>query len=686
MAASYNTPGVYIEEISKFPPSVAEVETAIPVFIGYTQQAIKNGNSIANVPTKISSLLEYELYFGVGFTPVAARVVLDENNNFAVKTITLDHGKRFYLYDSIRLFYDNGGGDCYIVSVGLYTTGGTVNAISRTSLEAGLDAVEREDEPTILLFPDAGALSSQPDFYSVQQEALMQCAKLQDRVSIFDLYEYAQTSATSNDWAFVDPPDAAFSFRTNIGITNLNYGMAYTPWLYASYDRDVAYSMFHFPGGDATHGVFFSDGVTRIDNLATLTSDSNLNGLVTTLENGLSDIAKVNATIHTILTYSGNNFKSVDDGYKFFVNALVVATGDAAAKTAITGLTSFVYFVLHTVEVSWNTSNYFQGTPLTNDVKSYAASTSLWRGGATDYIGIARNATTQTLTGLTDAIINTDFLNDPWLGVAVTTIVSNGQPYGTPVADKDQAMLILNDLTKAYNKISAFITTVLNSATTYANLAEANLYSNHPIINNIVSTIALEMNTLPPSGAVAGIYARVDAARGVWKAPANEGVISVTGPIYGINNDEQGTLNIDTLAGKSINAIRAFTGRGVLVWGARTLTGNDNDWRYISVRRFAIMVEQSCKNAAGSFVFEPNDGNTWAKVQGMIENFLTLQWRAGALQGAKASDAFYVSVGLNKTMSAVDILEGRMIVEIGMAIVHPAEFIILRFSQMMAQS
>ncbi|HVV54769.1 MAG TPA: phage tail sheath C-terminal domain-containing protein, partial [Mucilaginibacter sp.] len=146
------------------------------------------------------------------------------------------------------------------------------------------------------------------------------------------------------------------------------------------------------------------------------------------------------------------------------------------------------------------------------------------------------------------------------------------------------------------------------------------------------------------------------------------------------------SLNVDTLAGKSINAIRAFTGRGILVWGGRTLAGNDNDWRYISVRRFAIMVEQSCKNAAGSFVFEPNDANTWAKVQGMIENFLTLQWRAGALQGAKPSDAFYVSVGLNKTMSAIDILEGRMIVEIGMAIVHPAEFIILRFSQMMAQS
>ena len=98
------------------------------------------------------------------------------------------------------------------------------------------------------------------------------------------------------------------------------------------------------------------------------------------------------------------------------------------------------------------------------------------------------------------------------------------------------------------------------------------------------------------------------------------------------------------------------------------------------------MVEISSKLASGTFVFEPNDANTWAKVQGMLENFLTLQWRAGALQGAKPVDAFYVSVGLNKTMTAQDILEGRMIVEIGMAVVRPAEFIILRFSQLMAKS
>jgi uncharacterized protein len=149
---------------------------------------------------------------------------------------------------------------------------------------------------------------------------------------------------------------------------------------------------------------------------------------------------------------------------------------------------------------------------------------------------------------------------------------------------------------------------------------------------------------------------------------------------------ELDNLNVDTVAGKSINAIRYFTGKGTLVFGARTLAGNDNEWRYVPVRRFFNMVEESCKKSTEPFVFEPNDANTWVKIQGMIENFLITLWRQGALQGAKPEHAFYVAVGLGKTMTALDILEGRLIVEIGMAVVRPAEFIILRFSHKLAES
>ena len=135
-----------------------------------------------------------------------------------------------------------------------------------------------------------------------------------------------------------------------------------------------------------------------------------------------------------------------------------------------------------------------------------------------------------------------------------------------------------------------------------------------------------------------------------------------------------------------INAIREFPGLGTLIWGARTLAGNDNEWRYISVRRFFNMVEESIKKATEHFAFEPNDTNTWVRVRSMIENYLTLQWRSGALMGAKPEQAFYVHVGPGETMTVQDVAEGRMIVEVGLAVVRPAEFIIVRFTQQMTEA
>jgi len=185
---------------------------------------------------------------------------------------------------------------------------------------------------------------------------------------------------------------------------------------------------------------------------------------------------------------------------------------------------------------------------------------------------------------------------------------------------------------------------------------------------------------------MAGIYAHTDNSRGVWKAPANVGITDVIQPTIAMTNIDQGSLNVDPTSGKSVNAIRAFTGLGTLVWGARTLAGNDNEWRYINVRRLCIYLEESIRKATQQFVFEPNDANTWVKVQGMIENFLTTVWRQGALMGSKPADAFNVSVGLGKTMSGVDVLEGRMIVVVALCPVRPAEFIILRFVQTMPVS
>ncbi|AMQ54769.1 phage tail sheath family protein [Algoriphagus sanaruensis] len=194
----------------------------------------------------------------------------------------------------------------------------------------------------------------------------------------------------------------------------------------------------------------------------------------------------------------------------------------------------------------------------------------------------------------------------------------------------------------------------------------------------ILDAMAKFLKPSPPSGAIAGIYALVDSSRGVWKAPANVSLMGFEKPTVTISSEEQGLLNVDSQSGKSINALRLFPGKGVLVWGARTLAGNDHEWRYISVKRTFLMIEESIKSSLGHFVFEPNDANTWARIRGMIENFLTYLWRQGALTGSKPEQAFYVRVGLGQTMTAQDILNGKAIIEIGMAVSKPAEFSILR--------
>jgi len=200
------------------------------------------------------------------------------------------------------------------------------------------------------------------------------------------------------------------------------------------------------------------------------------------------------------------------------------------------------------------------------------------------------------------------------------------------------------------------------------------------LYSKVKSELAKETIILPPSASIAGVYATTDRERGVWKAPANVSINSVIGPVVKISSADQERLNVDATDGKSINAIRSFIGKGTMVWGARTLAGNDNEWRYVSVRRLFNMIEESTKKASHFAVFESNDSTTWLKVKAMIESFLYGIWQQGGLVGSTEEQAYFVNVGLGKTMTQQDILEGRMIVEIGIAAARPAEFIILKFS------
>jgi phage tail sheath protein FI len=191
-----------------------------------------------------------------------------------------------------------------------------------------------------------------------------------------------------------------------------------------------------------------------------------------------------------------------------------------------------------------------------------------------------------------------------------------------------------------------------------------------------------KLNVLPPSGGMAGIFTASDATRGVWNAPANMAMSAVTSCAVNLNDAQQGALNTP-LDGKAIDVIRDFVNRGTVVWGARTLDGNSNDWRYIQVRRTIVYIEQSIKGALQPFTFAPNDAQTWVAVTAMISNFLQNVWTQGGLMGDKASDAYTVRCGLGSTMTGQDILNGTMLVQVTLQMVRPAEFIELIFKQEM---
>jgi phage tail sheath protein FI len=489
MATNFRTPGVYIEEVSKFPPSVVAVETAIPAFIGYTARTRSQGEDVINRPVAIDSLLEFEAIFGLPPSIGGFSVTVDADSSVisGISDPNTGANARFRMSYALRHFYDNGGGRCYIVSIGNYSASGAASAMVSAHL-AGLSALSREDEPTLLVFPDlSGMAPTNPadaaevaairaSYHSVLVQALNQCAALGDRFLICDLWGGSQAGSTGIE-----------AFRSGIGTRNLKYGAVYHPYIQTT----LAWS-------------WNEDSIT------------------------VSQLARRN-----------------DDG-------------TVTRPSPHNGLTL-------------------------TQLKSHPAN-------------------------------------------ANTTIYAN--------------------IRKELDRYSVI---------------------------------------LPPAAAVAGIYATVDRTRGVWKSPANESLASVRALTVAIDSDLNDDMNVHA-TGKSVNALRYFSGKGFLVWGARTLAGNDNEWRYVAVRRFFNMVEESVKKATEPFVFEPNAAGTWIKVKAMIENFLVVQWRQGALAGAKPEDAFYVRVGLGTTMTAQDILEGRMNVEIGMAVIRPAEFIILRFSHKMQEA
>lgn len=587
MATSYKTPGVYIEEIPKFPPSVAEVETAIPVFVGHTAIAERIvENDLLKKPARISSFLEYERYYG---EPQYQPINVTVNSGGEPAKAVADSPSKYLMYYAVRSFYDNGGGVCYIFSVGSYPKDSTppdVKLYDDSGVNSALSHIKKIDEITLLVFPDLAALGDDDKFYSIYKKSLLQCGDLRDRFTVIDvLPKMNQDNSLNKD-------ESISAFRDKMGTSELKYGAAYFPNLKSTYNYSYSNANVKFEHLNKDKKSDKLDGL-KYDDIILLLNTADMTDVIAKAISAVTATNKEDRKSLLLKTWESLQFFIVDE------TAIVTAIQNAVNK-AVSEI---------------DTDNSVSATSqkaLTDELKKYQ-----------------------------------DKINDKIKAAAKEKSIKDGKT--------DENLAALREL----------VTAAFQSK-----------------VNEVIGKLYVE---LPPSASMAGIYAYVDRTRGVWKAPANVSLQSVIEPVFKVSDAEQTDLNV-TPTGKSINVIRTFTGRGVQVWGARTLAGNDNEWRYISVRRFFNMVEESVKKSTEPFVFEPNDANTWVKVKGMIENFLILQWREGALAGAKPEHAFYVAVGLNQTMTSLDILEGRMIVEIGMAVVRPAEFIILRFSHKMQES
>ena len=679
----FKTPGVYVEEVALFPPSVAAVATAIPAYIGHTQlTSDANGQSLINKPVRLSSLVEFSAMFGGAFNPASYTVQLGPAPAFPILNITPANNRKYYLFDTIRHYFDNGGGPCYVVTVGDYATD-IIFGTDTTGLRGGLKSLEKEDEPTLLVIPDSVSLKTatgDPDFAvagNLHKAMLDQCTRLLDRFAILDLVEGQKIIGTATG------PIARF--RNEVGNQNLKYGAAYYPWLNTTYLKDVTFTQLNFVDNQSPP-VAIPDATIN-----TMTGDATFDGLVTALRARLTEEQAVFGKI-TAVSLNRNNYNPLA-GQLDTLRAVVMAAATAAqARPAFTAMITFVReLALGLRDLQDDVGIPAETLSLLNSLQGDLA----LRTQITNLIAFEKN--THVMNSISSARVVGDVVTDytlldnqPWIGsVTVASIAANTTDFSNgganSIAETAKAAAASAALQTAFDSIAAAFTTVIENAIFRSTQAEKMLFSQHPFFKALLERIKRDMSQQPPSGAVAGVYASTDRTRGVWKAPANVSLAGVITPAVKITDAEQGGLNVDT-SGKSINAIRAFTGKGILVWGARTLAGNDNEWRYINVRRFFTFVEESTKKATEPFVFESNDANTWIRIRAMIENFLTLQWRQGALAGATTKEAFYVKVGLNETMTALDILEGRLIVEIGMAAVRPAEFIILRFSHKMQES
>ena len=609
---SMKTPGVYIIEKNAFPNSVVEAPTAIPAFIGYTERAVNGNDDLTNVPWKISSMTEYIQYFGGG--PDLKFEVDIKDGSLCIE------GKNSYtLYYNMMLFFANGGGACYIVSVGSYK-----DALKKDSMITGLGKLTLEQEITLVAIPEAVNLSSSEEFKDIQQQMLSHCGNtMKNRFALLDIYPKANEKTKIEDQVNF--------FCDNIGSSFLSYGAAYFPWLNTSIvgERDLKGDMFTWTDNAYIHRTQLDAGFAEI----------------------VESLFVEEFEIKENVVKNGHTFKLEE-----VVEGDIYADSDTE-KTKVIGR----------IESIKDIKEAETGKVIKKDVKVVWLFSSF-----TEEFEIEGSVLKDNHTFKLEEVVEGD-------------IYADSDTEKTKVIGRIES---IKDIKEAGNekviKKNVKVVWLFPNNVDKQALHQA-LYNVSSVYKQAIKGVLKNLNLFPPSAAMAGIYTMVDNSRGVWKAPANVTLNYVGSTVEDIDDEQQAELNVP-IHGKAVNVIRLFRGEGIKVWGARTLDGNSLDWRYVNVRRTLLFLEESIKNAARAYVFEPNDAGTWINMKCMIDSFLRSVWKRGGLAGATPEDAFEVHIGLGDTMTAEDILDGIMRITVLVAVTHPAEFIEITFQQQAQKS
>lgn len=696
MPVQMKTPGVYIVEKNAFPPSVVAVETAVPAFVGYTQWAEFKGKPLANVPFKVTSMSEFETAFGGPPEPA-----------FAIAgPMTVDGAKvpvslppppppQLAIVSKAPAASDGKLSEDEVTAIKDVVGEASVKPASKTKLE-GLSAGKAPDDdekaaieelvaalsassvpaklPTPLTAAQNATLGKTPaadDGKLTQAEAdaiaaalplatlpATQSNALSGLTPGNSLTAAQNTALTKLREALEPEPEEAADSSAPVRSRDLKIGQYYyrverqDPFN-RQYQLWYAMRMFFDNGGGPCWIVSVGDYNAAIDidamksGITMLEDELEPTMLVIPDAVRLPDEAKCIALQQAMLRHCGEVMRSR-------VAILDIYDGDQTLQP--NDPVAAFRNDLGVNNLNFGAAYY----PWLNTVVSQERSVT--------YLNFL-DGSEDSVDSLLVALSPPGAL-DAWNRIMVPDL-EGGAKLSIRAFMKKGLPMPYDELTDEQR----------------ATVDQVNglLVETVPAFKPFRAEAVRQLNVLAPASAMAGLYTFVDNSRGVWKAPANVSVNNAVSPCVPISNYLQQDLNV-TPMGKSINAIRSFIGEGVLVWGARTLDGNSNDWRYINVRRTMIFLEESCRLAAKRLVFEPNVSGTWVTIKTMIENFLHSVWRQGGLAGAVPEDAYSVHVGLGDTMTAEDILEGILRVTVLVAITRPAEFIEITFQQQLQKS